>query len=60
MEGRSPLAAALGAGDVIDGEDMLWEAREGAWGGGREGGSEGRRKKSVVQPYEVPESGEGM
>ena len=27
---------------------------------GREGGSEGRRKKSVVQPFELPESGEGM
>ena len=59
-EGLSPLAAALGAGDVFDGEDMLREACEGAWGGRREGGSEGRRKKSVVQPCEVPESGEGM
>ena len=27
---------------------------------GREGGSEGRRKNSVVQLCEVPESGEGM
>ena len=37
-EGRSPLAAALGAGDVFDGEDMLREAREGAWGEGARGG----------------------
>ena len=47
---------------MFDGEDMLREAREGAWrgGGGREGGSESRRKKSVIQPFEVPELGEGM
>ena len=46
---------------MFDGEDMLREAHEGAWGGGGgEGGSENRRKKSVAQPCEVPESGEGM
>ena len=30
-EGQSPLAVALGTGDVFEGEDMLRETREAAW-----------------------------
>ena len=31
VEGRSPLATVLEAGEVVVGEDMLREAREGSW-----------------------------
>ena len=55
-EGRGPLATVLEAGEVVVGEDMLREAREGSW---RERARRGQRKpaeKNVVQPCEVPES----
>ena len=52
------MAAVLGAEDVVDDDDMLRKAREGAGGKGREGASEGRRKASVVQSCEPPESRE--